>query len=288
LDSLGIEVICKSPHVGKNLMDHPGVKLAYRTSKYRPEPGPRAVAEVAGNYDIDGVEVRIYPFLYTRMNQLFGVFRGGGFFKSARSAAVATSPIKALRGVWGSSLHALKSEVSEREDLSILCSLGVEESRGQLRLASTDPTTSPVIEFHYLAHSSDSRRLREGLRLALEIAQTSQFRRLEPAFTVIPSAEEAKDDAQLNKWIAHHIGTSYHSAGTCKMGPSTDESAVVDQHCRVHGVDALRVVDISILPTIVRRPTSATAVMLGERAADLMTASQPLSSEQVARPTEAS
>jgi choline dehydrogenase-like flavoprotein len=275
LDSLGIEVVCKSPYVGKNLMDHPGVKLAYRTSKYRPAPGPRAVAEVVGHYQIDGVEVRIYPFLYTRMNQLFGVFRGRGFLKSARSAAAATNPIKAVRGVWGSSLHALRSEVSEREDLSILCSLGVEESRGHLSLASADPTAAPIIEFQYLTNPSDSRRFRQGLRLALEIAQTAEFQRLEPNFTVIPSAREVNDDDALNSWIAHHLGTSYHSAGTCKMGPATDESAVVDQHCRVHGVEGLRVVDISILPTIVRRPTSATAAMLGERAAELICRPSP-------------
>jgi choline dehydrogenase len=271
LQALGIQVIHDARYVGQNLMDHPGVKLAYRTSKYLPEPGPRAVAEVASNYSIDGVEVRIYPFLYTRMNQLFGVFRGQGFLKSARATASA-NPLKALKAVWGSSLHALRSEVSEREDLTILCSLGVEESRGRLSLQSTDSAAAPRVDFRYLTSPADRSRLRDGLRLTMEIARSDEFSRLEPRFVDLPTSQELAADSLLDKWIARRIGTSYHTAGTCKMGPSSDESAVVDQYGRVYGIEGLRIADISVMPTITRRPTSASAVMIGEHMARLMSA----------------
>jgi choline dehydrogenase-like flavoprotein len=70
----------------------------------------------------------------------------------------------------------------------------------------------------------------------------------------------------LDQYLADHLGTSMHMASTCRMGPSAD-SAVVDQYCRVHGLDRLRVVDSSIMPVVVRRCPAATAVMIGERAA---------------------
>jgi choline dehydrogenase-like flavoprotein len=71
----------------------------------------------------------------------------------------------------------------------------------------------------------------------------------------------------LDSYLQEHVGTAIHMASTCRMGPSAD-TAVVDQYCRVHGIDGLRVVDTSIMPTVVRRCPAATAVMLGERAAE--------------------
>ena len=78
LRRLGIDIVYESPYVGKNLMDHPGIHLFYRTEKYQPEPGPTPLSEVAGNFQVANsgdAEVRIYPFLYSRTNQLLGVFR---------------------------------------------------------------------------------------------------------------------------------------------------------------------------------------------------------------------
>ena len=71
----------------------------------------------------------------------------------------------------------------------------------------------------------------------------------------------------LDKWILRHLGTSYHSSGTCRMGDDHEDSSVVDECCRVLGVDGLQVVDLSILPRITLRPTNATALMLGAGAA---------------------
>ncbi|MEO7369656.1 MAG: GMC oxidoreductase, partial [Ilumatobacteraceae bacterium] len=74
-------------------------------------------------------------------------------------------------------------------------------------------------------------------------------------------------DKQLDRWLLAKIGTAFHTSSTCKMGSADDDTAVVDQMCRVRGVENLRVVDTSIMPEIVRRGTNATAIMIGERAA---------------------
>jgi choline dehydrogenase len=279
LKALGIEVVQGAPSVGKNLMDHPSAKLSYGTRQYTPEPGPRPLAEVAGNFEVEDKnmgEMRIYPFLYTRMNQLFGLFRGRDPRRWIRAAALLGNPIGTGRGLWGVSLNALRGEVAERQDLTLSCSLGLEASRGRLSLRTTNPADAPVIDFCYMSEPADRRAMREGVRLAVEITNTREFRKLEPVFTARPSDAEARDDAMLDKWVLRHLSTSYHSSGTCRMGDDHEDTSVVDEFCRVLGVDGLRVVDLSILPRITRRPTNATALLLGERAAGFILRPQSL------------
>ena len=94
------------------------------------------------------------------------------------------------------------------------------------------------------------------------------------AGTATPSAELPEallaDDAALDRWIADRVGTAVHLSGTAPMGPDNDPGAVVDQQLRVRGVAGLRVVDTSVLPWVPSRGTAAAAVMLGERAAELV------------------
>jgi choline dehydrogenase-like flavoprotein len=80
-----------------------------------------------------------------------------------------------------------------------------------------------------------------------------------------------ESDRDLDAWIAAHLTTSAHLCGSAALGPADDPTAVVDPALRVHGVAGLRVVDTSVLPTVPRRGPAATALMIGERAADLMT-----------------
>jgi choline dehydrogenase-like flavoprotein len=258
-------------------MDHPFTKLSYHTDQYIPNAGRRPFSEVGLNFDPDSsgeAEVRIYATLYTRMNLLFGVFHGQGVAARLKATAAAMAhPIGTFRGLWGSSLKALRSEVAERRDLSIGPSLGIVESRGRLRISSTDPNASPIMEFRYMSEPKDLERMRSGVRTAVEIMHRREFQRLKPQINTAPSSEELGDDVALNEWILAHLTTSFHTCGTCKMGPESDETAVVDQYGSVRGVENLRVVDLSILPTITRRPTNATAVMLGERASAFMQAS---------------
>jgi choline dehydrogenase-like flavoprotein len=87
-----------------------------------------------------------------------------------------------------------------------------------------------------------------------------------------PEADVLADDAALDRWVRTHLTTAIHLAGTARMGPERDPGAVVDQQLRVRGVTGLRVVDTSVMPRVTSRGPAASAVMLGERAAELMTA----------------
>ena len=84
---------------------------------------------------------------------------------------------------------------------------------------------------------------------------------------ISPADRDLASDDALDDWLRQHVATAQHTCGTCKMGPHSDPMAVVDQYCRVRGLEALRVVDLSVCPNVVRANTNATAIMIAERAA---------------------
>ena len=84
---------------------------------------------------------------------------------------------------------------------------------------------------------------------------------------ITPADTDLASDNLLDDWIMRNLYTNQHMSGTCKMGPAADSMAVVDQHCRVRGLEKLRVVDLSVCPDLVRANTNATAIMIAERAA---------------------
>jgi choline dehydrogenase len=147
--------------------------------------------------------------------------------------------------------------------------LNLARSAGEVRLQSADPTVQPALDYRLLAEPSDRQRLRDALRLSLDLARHPAFRGILDARLAPTDADFASDDA-LDAWMLREVTTTHHISGTCKMGPATDPAAVVDQQGRVHGVDALRVADASIMPDCVRANTNATTMMIGERLADLM------------------
>jgi choline dehydrogenase len=146
--------------------------------------------------------------------------------------------------------------------------LNLAVGQGELRLASSDPTVQPVLDFDYLREAFDRERLRDSLGLCLELANHRAFSGLLGP-RIAPSDEDMASDAALDAWMAREVSTTNHISGTCKMGPATDPLAVVDQTGRVHGIDGLRVADAAIMPDCVRANTNATSMMIGERIADL-------------------
>jgi choline dehydrogenase len=145
-------------------------------------------------------------------------------------------------------------------------SLMYARSTGELRLVSADPDVPPLLDFNYLSEPSDLIRLREHAQLALEIGR-------HPAFDAIcaglrqPSAAEIATDALFDDWIRRTISTGHHISCTCRMGPSSDPTAVVDQFGRVYGVDHLRVIDASIMPDCPSVNLNATVIMMAEKLA---------------------
>jgi choline dehydrogenase-like flavoprotein len=147
--------------------------------------------------------------------------------------------------------------------------LQAEDSRGRLSLAGPDPAAAPRLEYRYLTEESDRRRMREVVRLAAELLGARAMAPLVAARTGLPD-DVLASDRELDRWIRRHVATAVHLAGTARMGPASDPGAVVDQRLRVRGVSGLRVVDTSVLPRVTTRGPAATAVMLGERAAELI------------------
>jgi choline dehydrogenase-like flavoprotein len=125
------------------------------------------------------------------------------------------------------------------------------------------------VEYRYLTADADRRRLREGVRLTAELLRCRAVAPFLGSRTG-PADDDLRDDGALDRWIRAHLTTAIHLAGTARMGPDRDAGAVVDQLLRVRGIAGLRVVDTSVMPRVTTRGPAATAVMLGERAAELM------------------
>ena len=146
------------------------------------------------------------------------------------------------------------------------------ESRGSLRLASSDPSAKPLIHMNYLADPRDREVLRRGVRILRDI-----FR--QPAFDPYRGAELSPgpaiaSDAELDAWIARTADTVHHPVGTCRMGLATDFGAVVDDRLRIHGVSGLRVADASVMPRITSGNTAAPSMLIGQRCADFIRSGQ--------------
>jgi choline dehydrogenase len=147
-------------------------------------------------------------------------------------------------------------------------------SVGHVRLRTADPREPPSILFNYMATAGDRQEMRAAVRLTREIfAQRAFDPYLGPELA--PGAE-VDTDAEIDAFVRARAESAYHACGTCKMGLDSDPNAVVDGNCRVYGVQALRVVDAAVMPSIVSGNTNAPTIMLAERASDLIRGRQPL------------
>jgi choline dehydrogenase len=232
----GIAVVADVPGVGADFTDHPNVYVGYRPARPVP-PGPLPLhgvlhATSAGSA-VPG-DLEVLPWL---------------------------TPFSRITG----------GPTAEHED-ELVVGVGLQraDSRGWLRLDGADPLRRPRLAYGYLTEQTDRRRLREGVRLAGELLRTRALSGLVAGRTSLPD-DVLASDAGLDAWVRAHLTTAIHLAGTARMGPEGDPGAVVDQLLRVRGVAGLRVVDTSVMPRVTSRGPAATAVMLGERAAELIT-----------------
>lgn len=147
-----------------------------------------------------------------------------------------------------------------------------EASRGTVRLASPDPLEAPRIDFRFLTAPGDIEDLRACVHQAREVAAQRAFDPFRGAAEAPWS--EARSDAAIDALIRETAESAYHPCGTCRMG--TDAMAVVDPECRVHGIEGLRVVDSSIMPSIPSGNLNAPTMMIGEKAADMILGRAPL------------
>jgi len=141
-------------------------------------------------------------------------------------------------------------------------------SRGTVRLASRDPAVEPLIEENMLATDSDRLRMRDGLRRLLAIARHDAMRAIGKVEAMGLDLASEPSDETLDQWALATAGDAQHGTSSCRMGAAGDPRSVVDPECRVLGFEGLRVIDASIMPSVVRANTHLTTVMIAERMAE--------------------
>jgi choline dehydrogenase-like flavoprotein len=254
LRAVGVPVVLDLPGVGKNLQDHLNVNIVQRTT--RP-------------ITLDGKD-RGFAALAVGLQWLLRRTGPGTSNVAEAGAFVASGPDAATPDI---QFHFIPAQVVDHARKRLdghgvtlhACCLRP-QSRGEIRLASADPAEPPVMDPRYLAFEHDLRILLEGLRRGREILAMPAFR---PwlAEERLPGAS-LRSDAELEEFVRATAETEYHPVGTCKMG--NDASAVVDDQLRVRGFEGLRVVDASIMPTVVSGNTNAPVIMIAEKAAAMM------------------
>ncbi len=246
LQQHGIGVVHDLPGVGAHLHDHPDLVLCYDAPKLTDLFGISFAGMVNG---IKG----ILEWRRQRSGMLTTNFaEAGGFIKSQPGE---TRPDLQLHFVIGKLVdHGRK--------------LLRPKSRGSVKLASADPMATPLIDPNFLAERDDVERLVRGVKLMRKILQQPALAGY--AAKEFASSAAAQDDAQIEQLIRSHVDSVYHPVGSCRMGPGAMD--VVDHELRVHGMQGLRVVDASIMPQVVSGNTNAPAIMIGEKAADLIKA----------------
>ena len=255
LQSFGINVVADIPGVGAELQDHLQVRMQYRCTE------PITMNDVIHSWrHRTGAGVRYV--LFRKGLLAIGAGYAGGFFRT--SPLVATPDIQVHFIIFsadtvGAALHSFPGFIAS------VCQLRP-ESRGFVRIKSADPREPPAIQPRYLSSQSDRGTVVAGIKLLRRIMQ-------QPAMRRYIAEERAPDprctsDSELLAF-AREVGTTvYHPTSTCRMG--SDPTAVVDERLRVRGIERLRVVDGSIMPTVVSGNTNAAIVMIGEKAADMI------------------
>lgn len=250
LEALGIRVVADRDEVGQNLHDHPIVGVHYRFREPISLLGAEGLISAA-------------RYLVLRDGMLSSNVAEAGLFVRTRAGEPAPDVQFHVAPVLFQD-HGL-TPVTEH-GFSLGPTLVRPRSRGELTLASADPFAHPHIDPNYLADPADVDALVAGIRMARDIVAQKP---LDPfrGDELRPGASATSDD-ELATYVRETCETLYHPVGTCRMGPDAD--AVVDLDLRVRGVEGLRVVDASIMPTIPNGNTNAPTLMIAEKAADLI------------------
>jgi choline dehydrogenase len=251
----GIDVRVALPGVGENFHDHPLIigPIGYLD---RPGPDPRGqvteVALFAGSEpglavpDLEICLVHRAPF-------------GDKFFANVIKRVQTGQPV---------------APVAELVDPHVVLSLpGLvrPESRGSIRLRDTDPTAYPLVSANYYGERIDLERTTTMVEIARDIYRTEAFTSSWGITEVAPGPDVTTREA-LTDWVVANTGSYYHFAGSCRMGADGDPGAVVDPALKVRGTEGLRVVDASVMPTLVSANPHTTVLAIAERAAELIAA----------------
>jgi choline dehydrogenase len=249
LASREIDVVVDLPGVGENLQDHINSGVIYTTD----EPVSLLLG-LEPEYQQEFAEQGRGPLTSN-------VAEAGGFWRSRDDLPGADLQYHAAPVMFVD--EGLGDPVAH--GISFGACILTPKSRGSVTLRSNDPSAKPWIRHNFLAEEEDVRVMADGLRLTMDIARAPALTRYCREPFVAP---DSADDDALRAHLARRSQTLYHPVGTCSMGSGPD--AVVDAELRVYGVEALRVVDASVMPVVPRGNTNAPTIAVAERAADLI------------------
>lgn len=257
LQQMGIETVTDLPGVGSHLQDHLDAHLTYDTA-----------TSTSYGLSFEFVARSLpEPFRYAAKREGYltsNIAEGGGFLRSSPDTNPPDLQIHFLPAILID--HGRKFSLGHGFTFHV-CLL-YPDSRGMLRLASPDPATPPVIDPKYLSAPTDLPRMREGVKHCLKLASAPSLRKHGPRLRHTEPDPVRTDD--LDALIQATAETVYHPVGTVRMGRVDDPYTVLTPDLKVKGVGALRVIDASVMPSIVGGNTNAPTIMIAERAADLI------------------
>jgi choline dehydrogenase len=263
LQKHGVPVVVDSPGVGENLQDHLQIRLSYECTK--PITTNDQLNSIFGQ-----MKIGLQWLLFRSGPLAIGINQGGCFMRALQGAdghpEAATPDIQFHVATLSADMAGGKVHPYSGFTMSI-CQLRP-ESRGHLRIRSTDPFEPPEMQPNYLSTELDRRTAVAGMKAARAIAASAAMKPY--VKREVKPGPEAANDADLLEFCRNHGATIFHPTGTCRMG--SDPLAVVDARLRVIGTTGLRVVDCSVMPTLVSGNTNAPAVMVAEKAADMIRA----------------
>jgi choline dehydrogenase len=250
LQRLGIKVRQALPGVGANLSDHPDIVVQYACK----QPVTLARKARAPGKFLTGAQW----FLAKSGPAASNHFEAGGFIRSRAGIEhpdlqFTFMPLAVMPGT---------VETRAEHSFQVHIDLLRPESLGRVEAQSADPRTAPSILFNYLRSQRDRDDFRRSVSLIREIlaqAALDPYRGAE----LFPGPD-VKSDTEIDAWVRQAVETCYHPVGTCKMGRDTDATSVVDDELGVHGLEGLRVVDASVMPSIVSGNTNAPSIMFAE------------------------
>ncbi|MAZ63573.1 MAG: mycofactocin system GMC family oxidoreductase MftG [Dehalococcoidia bacterium] len=245
LEEFGIPLVHELPGVGQNLFNHLSAQITFKVKDGMTLAGGADSVHFGLHYTSDGS---------SEVNDML----------------MRTTPMVDERPerVPGFRTKFLNGEIPPEQVGRISCTLGLPDGAGFVKLASADPSVQPTFNYRYLRHPNDVRRVREGIRMAVDLLESDAYKDVAD-YRLHPTDDILADDDALDLYIRQTVGTARHVSGTCKMGPDSDPMAVVDQYCSVKGVQGLSVVDASVMPRVPRSGgCHATVLMIGERAVE--------------------
>ncbi|XP_047033156.1 glucose dehydrogenase [FAD, quinone]-like [Helicoverpa zea] len=284
LQEVGVDVIQDSPGVGRNLQDHIAVGgIVFRIDQPISLVMNRLVnINSALRYAIteDGpltssIGLEVVAFINTKYANASDDWPDIEFMMtSASTPSDGGTQVKRAHSLTDDFYNEVFSEINNKDVFGIFPMMLRPKSRGFIKLRSNNPLDYPIMVHNYLTHPDDVGVLREGVKAAIAVGETTAMKRFGARFhsKPLPNCKHLPPftDEYWDCYIRQYTMTIYHISCTAKMGPSSDPMAVVDPQLRVYGIQGLRVIDASIMPTITNGNINAPVMMIAEKGADMI------------------